>query len=301
MVRIGRPGNSRQGRKKGVAEATMTKDYYQVLGVSQDAGQEQIRAAYRKLALQYHPDRNREDPEALDKMKTINEAYAVLSDQEKRKEYDTYRHDFGSFASQRYRERYSEEDIFRGSDINQIFEEMSRAFGFRNFDELFKEFYGSRYKTFTFRKPGAFGRVFIFQGSRPPGDQDPEQGRRFQEQKQGPSLPQGPFSGMLGKFLMRRLGKAFGVTVPERGRDLYDSLALTPEQAKTGGKIAYSLKKWGRPGKIMVHVPQKVKEGQNIRLKGLGADGKEGGEAGDLYLEVKIKVSLTQRIKRLFK
>ena len=279
----------------------MAKDYYQVLGVSKEASREQIRDAYRKLAFQSHPDRNREDPKAAEKMKEINEAYAVLSDPGKRKEYDTYRDSYGSFASQRYRERYSEEDIFRDSDINQIFEEMSRMFGFRNFEELFKEFYGSRYQAFTFRRPGVFGRGFIFRGFRPSGENNTGQGRTFQEQSQRPFVPQGPFAGLLSSYLMRRLGKALGVTFPEKGRDLYDRITLKPQLAQKGGRVEYSLTKWGRPQKIMVNVPQNIKDGQRIRLKGLGADGKNGGEAGDLYLEVKIHAPLLQKIKRLFK
>jgi len=96
----------------------MSKDYYQILGLNKDASQEQIKAAYRKLAFQYHPDRNKEDPAAAEKMKELNEAYAVLSDPVKRKEYDTYRDSYGSFASQRFRENYSEEDIRR--DVQSV-------------------------------------------------------------------------------------------------------------------------------------------------------------------------------------
>jgi curved DNA-binding protein CbpA len=84
----------------------MDRDYYQILGVSEDASQEQIKAAYRRLAFQYHPDRNKEDTAAAEKMKEINEAYAILSNQAKRKEYDTFKDSYGSFASQRYRQRY---------------------------------------------------------------------------------------------------------------------------------------------------------------------------------------------------
>jgi DnaJ-class molecular chaperone len=66
-------------------------DYYQILDVDQKASSKQIKAAYRKLAFQYHPDRNRKNPESAEKMKRVNEAYAVLSDAAKRREYDTLR------------------------------------------------------------------------------------------------------------------------------------------------------------------------------------------------------------------
>src|SRR6202158_6481147 len=68
------------------------RDYYEVLGVSRTASAEELKRAYRKLALQYHPDRNPNDPQAESRFKEINEAYEVLSDQSKRQRYDTFGH-----------------------------------------------------------------------------------------------------------------------------------------------------------------------------------------------------------------
>ena len=114
-----------------------SKDYYNVLGVKQEAGAGEIKEAYRQLAFKYHPDRNRETPEAADKMKCVNEAYAVLSSPDKKREYDAMRHRFGSSAHSHFRNTYTEKDIFHGSDIFNIFEEMTRTFGFRDPDEIF--------------------------------------------------------------------------------------------------------------------------------------------------------------------
>ena len=96
-----------------------TTDYYKLLGVSKDASDEQIKKAYRKLAMKYHPDHAKDDKSAEEKFKKISEAYAVLSDKEKRKQYD-------EFGSTGFHQRYSQEDIFRGFDLGDILKE----FGF---------------------------------------------------------------------------------------------------------------------------------------------------------------------------
>jgi curved DNA-binding protein len=94
-------------------------------------------------------------------MKEINEAYAVLSDAQKRARYDTLRDRYGTDAHDHFRQRYSEQDIFRNSDINQIFEEMARTFGFRGFEEVFREYQGG-HRAGEFRGPGVCGRVIFF-------------------------------------------------------------------------------------------------------------------------------------------
>ena len=94
-------------------------DYYQELGVDRKADASEIKKAYRKLALKYHPDQTKGDKDAEEKFKRISEAYAVLSDKEKRSHYDT-------FGSTDFHQRYSQDDIFRGFDFSSIFKE----FGF---------------------------------------------------------------------------------------------------------------------------------------------------------------------------
>ncbi len=140
------------------------QDYYTVLGLDPQAELKQIKAAYRNLAFQYHPDRNQSDKACLEKMKAINEAYAVLSDPRKRLEYDRLRQQFGTSAHQHFRQSFTEEDIFRGSDIYQAFEEMAQAFGLRGGDDVFKQFYGQGFRRFEFNRPGFSARGFIFTG-----------------------------------------------------------------------------------------------------------------------------------------
>ena len=88
------------------------KDYYKILGVAKSASADEIKKAYRKMALKYHPDRNKGDKSAEAKFKEISEAYAVLSDTEKRKQYDT-------FGADGFQSRFSQEDIFRGFDFGR--------------------------------------------------------------------------------------------------------------------------------------------------------------------------------------
>jgi len=88
-------------------------EYYKILGVEKTAAANEIKKAYRKLALKYHPDKNPDNKEAEAKFKQISEAYAVLSDDKKRQEYDTY-------GSAGFQQRYSQEDIFRNFDLNDI-------------------------------------------------------------------------------------------------------------------------------------------------------------------------------------
>ncbi len=109
------------------------KDYYKILGVSKNASPEEIKRAYRKLALKYHPDKNKGNKEAEAKFKEINEAYAVLSDPEKRKQYDT-------FGADGFQSRFSQEDIFRGFDFNSIFREF--GFGGGRANSIFSQIFG---------------------------------------------------------------------------------------------------------------------------------------------------------------
>lgn len=99
-----------------------------------NASKDQLKTEYRKLALKYHPDRNKE-PGAEDKFKEISEAYAILSDEDKRSQYDRFGH--AGIDS-----RYSTEDIFRGVNFDEIFRDM--GFGAGGFESIFDVFFGGR-------------------------------------------------------------------------------------------------------------------------------------------------------------
>ena len=125
------------------------KDYYKILEVPRTASQEEIKKAFRKLAMKYHPDRNKGDKGSEAKFKDINEAYAVLSNAEKRKQYDT-------FGSEGFQKRFTQEDIFRDFDFSSIFKEFGFGGGSQNvFSQVF----------------GGFGRGFS--GARGPSQDSP--------------------------------------------------------------------------------------------------------------------------------
>ncbi len=132
-------------------------DYYKILGVSKDASDTEIKKAYRKLAMKYHPDHTKGDKAAEEKFKKISEAYAVLSDKEKREQYDR-------FGSADFHQRFSQEDIFRNFDFGDIFREFGLGGG-----------------------PGG-GFRFSFGGGSPFGGQSPYGGQRPQHAAKGGDL-----------------------------------------------------------------------------------------------------------------
>jgi curved DNA-binding protein len=131
-------------------------DYYQLLGVGREAPADEIKKAYRKLALKYHPDKAKGDKKvAEEKFKQISEAYAVLSNPDKRKEYD-------QFGSQVFRQKFTQEDIFKGADFNDMFD-LGLSEGL--FSRLFGGLGGGRGRG----GQGGRTRVYQFGGGGPQG------------------------------------------------------------------------------------------------------------------------------------
>lgn len=145
----------------------MAKDYYKILGVEKNTPKENIKKAFRKLAMKYHPDKNKDNKQAEEKFKEINEAYAVLGNDEKRKQYD-------QFGAEGFSRRFSQEDIFRGFDIGSIFKE----FGFENDffgNDLFANLFGGsrksgkrQYRFNTEGDPFSSGREYQYQNQPQP-------------------------------------------------------------------------------------------------------------------------------------
>lgn len=261
------------------------RDYYEVLGVSRNAGPEELKKAYRRLARQYHPDANRDDPAAAEKFKEVNEAYEVLSNPEKRARYDQFGHadvdggfdpgagggpfgfggDFGGFAGFGFEDIL--ETFFGGGtthgrrgperghdlrlDLSITFEEA--AFGGEKEIELTKEQPCETCKG-SGAAPGTSPKTCAACG--------------------GSGQVRAARQTVFGQF----------VTVQACGRCGGEGRVIEKPCASCGGQGTVRRRK-----KISVRIPPGVDEGTRLRVAGEGAAGKRGSPPGDLYVDIHIK------------
>ncbi|GGJ54792.1 DnaJ C-terminal domain-containing protein [Deinococcus roseus] len=285
------------------------KDYYDILGVSKSASEDDIKSAYRKLAKKYHPDKNKDDPSAADRFKEIGEAYAVLSDAEKKKYYDQ----FGSTGQ-------VPPGGYPGGGFNPQDFQGGGAAGFdpSQFSDFFQQLFGMG---------GARGR-----GPSPFGDMF---GSGFQGQPQAQNLQaslnitfQEAYSG--GPKTIQVDGKRLEINIPPYTRH-HQKLRLRG-QAPGGGDIILRLDvnpdstftldendvrvsvavpvtvavlggKWKVPtlkGNVELTIPAGTSSGKTLRLRGLGWKHKE--YTGDQLVTVQIQVprTLTDQERELY-
>ena len=294
-----------------------TKDYYQILGVNKSAGDEEIKRAYRKLAMKYHPDKNPNKKEAEERFKEINEAYAVLSDKEKRKQYDMY-------GAEGFRQRFTQEDIFRGFDFDEI---LSGLFGGR----------GRREFRYGGRGGFDFGDFFSGQGASQDMGRMPQKGedilyelsisleeaaaggeKRISYRKNGKieevsvKIPRGIETGkklrLVGKGMEGRRGSPPGdlylqISVREHpvftreGDDLIVEKEISFPEAVLGTTIEVPTLE----GKKRVKVPPGTQSHTKMRLKGLGMPHFQKEGRGDEFVKVLVRVpkKMTERGKKL--
>ena len=188
----------------------MTKDYYSILGVTENASDGEIKKAYRKLAMQYHPDRNTGNEKwANEKFKEINEAYGILGDPQKRKQYDQ----FGTVGNVG--------DVFSSPFTTTTFQEMMKDFGGAGLkvdflDDIFGDFLKDRGSSFSFRSFG--GRSGSVNYKARPGqeinlDEIFGQTRRPREVYYELAISRGEASQGVKKILKRK-GKRLEVKIP---------------------------------------------------------------------------------------
>ena len=263
-----------------MATANVTKvDYYELLSVSKDANDQELKTAYRKLAMQYHPDRNPNNPEAEAKFKECSEAYSVLSDGEKRAAYDRYGHaafqgggpgagnpfQGGGFAGQ---------DV--GDIFGDIFGEMFNMGGNRKASRV------QRGRDLRFDMSLAFEEA-VFGVEREITVKRSEvceecSGSGAAKGKQASTCSQCKGAGQMrfqqGFFSVAR-------TCPQCGGT---GTVITDPCRTCGGRTTMD-----REHKLLVKVPAGVEEGTRIRYQGEGDSGKFGGPAGDLYVVLSVK------------
>lgn len=273
-------------------------DYYEALGITKDASADEIKKSFRKLAVKYHPDRNQGDSAAEEKFKEINEAYAVLSDPEKRKKYDT-------FGSADFHQQYSQEDIFRNFDFSGTFKDMGMGGG----DDIFSRLFGGAFR----RTGGGFRR-----GPQRGSDLSLEVTVGFREAAMGAErlvafrrngvreelkvkIPAGVDNGSR----IRISGKGSDGENGGPNGDLFLEVKVTPDPVfnRDGGdlfierSIRFSEACLGVSLEVptleepkRIKVPAGIQSGTKIRLKGCGIKALGSNAKGDLYVKVNIHV-----------
>jgi molecular chaperone DnaJ len=268
------------------------RDYYEVLGVEKSASKDDIAQAYRKLALKYHPDRNQDDKSAEEKFKEATEAYEVLTDPEKREQYDQFGHvgadaGFGGYGFD--------------FDLNDAFRVFRRDFG--GLDDIFEMFMGG---------PGRGGRINIYggrgtheQSMKRPGEdikyqleitledaadglateldlprleRCPEcEGTGAEEGSEPTSCPECDGTGQQKQVRQMGFTQFISVTTCSKCHGEGKIIKNPCKNCEGEGRIR-------KVNKISIKIPPGVDSGSHLRIRGKGHDGYRGGPPGNLYV-----------------
>jgi molecular chaperone DnaJ len=277
----------------------LEKDFYAVLGVGRSASSDEIKKAYRKLARESHPDHNPGDVRAEERFKAASEAYDVLSDDRKRREYDEIRSLFGSGAFRRNARAGAAQPGGYPFDVGDLFGGAAggggdRRFGGAGFSDLFSSIFSGGAAGQPGRGPGrgrdvetevvldfadAVRGVTLPLTLRAPGVCDTCNGNGAKPGTQPRACPRCHGAGLVtrdqGSFSFSepcRECQGVGTVVDEK----------CPECRGTGGVT--------KTRTLNVRFPAGVADGQRIRLAARGEPGERGGPAGDLLVLVKVRV-----------
>jgi molecular chaperone DnaJ len=256
------------------------RDYYEVLGVQRDASKDQIKDAYRTLAMQFHPDRNK-SPEAEERFKEISEAYAVLSDDQKRQQYNTLGHSG-------FDQRYKQEDIFRGADFDSVFRDMG-------FGDIFRTFFGGGGFGAERNNTGqdlAYNLEITLEEAAKGAEKEIEIPRTERCDVCGGS---GAAPGTSAKVCPRCGGSGQVQNMRKSGFAMYVQVTACPTCKGKGRLIetpcsyCHGSGRVRKRRKISVKIPMGIDEGNQLRLRGEGEMGANDAEPGDLYVVVHVK------------
>lgn len=260
----------------------MAKDFYKILGVDKNASQDDIKKAFRKLAHQYHPDKNKGDDS---KFKEVNEAYTVLSDEKKRQQYDTYGNTDAGFGG------FNQGQGFGGFDFSQ-FTQNGQSFEF-DLGDVFNDFFGGARRPkkgrnitidiqLTF-KEAAFGTEREISNGKeritvkiPSGINN---GEGLRVSGKGETGEAGPGD------LIVRVWVTEHKTLRREGYNVLMQVKIKLSLALLGGEITVE----SLDGTIEVQVPQGVIHGEMLRIKGKGIQ-HENGKRGDMYVAILIDI-----------
>lgn len=292
-------------------------DYYTVLGLAKNASEAEIKKAYRKLAMKYHPDHAQGDASSEEKFKQISEAYAVLSDPEKRRQYDMY-------GSEGFRQQYSQEDIFRNFDFGSIFREFGFGEGFSQGGRGGTRFTFGGERPFGTRRGGqaaARGSDLEYELSLSLGDVASGTTKTFNLQREGRTetltvkIPKGmitgkrirlagkgnpsPFGGPPGDLFIRSRVEDDALFTSD-GYDLLTHLEIPLSQAALGTSV--EVPALDRKS-LRLKVPPGTRHGTKLRLAGHGLPHMRGDARGDLFVVVQIAIprSITSEQRELLR
>jgi curved DNA-binding protein len=303
------------------------KDYYQILGISKTASPEEIKKSYRKLALKYHPDRNKGDKTAESRFKDLSEAYAVLSNPEKRKQYDM-------FGADGFNQRFSQEDIFRDFDFGSIFKDFGfggRGRGQNIFSQIFggagqTQFRGAgpgqgAYGGFTGQPRAVKGRDMVYElsitleeafqttskdisysdgGTRKTVSVKIPAGISTGKKLRIPGKGQGGFHGGPNGDLFIQIKVLDHPVFRREGDHLTLKKDIRFSEAALGGEVEVPT----IDGKTLkLRIPPGTQSNAKFRFKGYGMPRMNGGGRGDAYIEIGISVpkKLNKKQKALIK
>ena len=280
------------------------KDYYEILGVERKAGADDIKAAYRKMARKYHPDANKNDPKAEERIKEINEAYEVLKDPEKRSRYDQlganwksgdnfkpppdsgFTFDFGNLGDLHNNKSFSDFfDMLFGQTFGSPQQQKAHGGTTRrqvldqeaDVELTLEELARGAKRTLQLSAPGGKPRtieVKIPAGLRP--------GKKVRVPGEGATAGGSTVKGDLYLRIKVKPHPYFTID----GDNLVCELPVSPAQAVVGSEAVVTTIE----GPVKIKIPAGTQSGRLLRLKGKGLPRRDGGVAGDQLVRTKIVI-----------